>query len=207
MGLSSEDLQGWKWTAVIHPEDVEGIVNKWRASIASGEPFLHEARVRRADGEYRWMLHHIIAERDEHGKIVKWYGSSIDIDDRKQAEERIRQSEMELRQILDFAPQHVCCTWDPMEVVFISTRRRSIITVLLLKSGRAATFASSFIPMIGNVRIAKFKMHSQAGPRSRLEARVRRHDGKYRWFLFRYKPLRDEQGRITRWYVAGDRYR
>src|SRR5260370_40227742 len=58
VGRSPEDLQGWKWTAFIHPEDVEGIVEKWRASLASGEPFLHEARVLRADGEYRWMLHH-----------------------------------------------------------------------------------------------------------------------------------------------------
>ena len=55
-GRPLEDLRGWKWTAVIHPEDVEGIVEKWRASLASGEPFLHEARVLRADGEYRWML-------------------------------------------------------------------------------------------------------------------------------------------------------
>jgi PAS domain S-box-containing protein len=85
-GRSLQDLQGWKWTECIHPDDVEGIVQKWRASATSGEPFLHEARVRRADGEYRWMLHHKVALRDEHGKILKWYGSSIDIEDRKQAE-------------------------------------------------------------------------------------------------------------------------
>ncbi len=86
VGRSLEDLQGWKWTAFIHPEDVKGIVGKWRASLASGEPFLHEARVLREDGEYRWMLHHKVAALDERGKIVKWYGSSIDIEDRKRAE-------------------------------------------------------------------------------------------------------------------------
>src|SRR6267378_3962855 len=58
VGRSLGDLQGWKWTAFIHPEDVEGIVEKWRACLDSGEPFLHETRVLRADGEYRWMLHH-----------------------------------------------------------------------------------------------------------------------------------------------------
>ena len=92
VGRSLEDLQGWKWTAFIHPEDVEGIVEKWRASLASGEPFLHEARVLRADGEYRWMLHHKVAVRDGCGQIVKWYGSSIDIEDRKRAEVQLRQS-------------------------------------------------------------------------------------------------------------------
>jgi formate hydrogenlyase transcriptional activator len=90
VGLSLEDIEGWRWTAAIHPADVEGMVNRWRASLANGEPFVCEARVRRADGEYRWMLHHKIALRDERGKIIKWYGSSIDIEDRKRAEEEIK---------------------------------------------------------------------------------------------------------------------
>jgi PAS domain S-box-containing protein len=106
-GLPIEDLLGWKWTAAIHPEDVEGLVAKLRFSIASGEPFLHEARVRRADGEYRWMLHHKVAVRDEADKIVKWCGSSIDVEDRKWAECRIREQEAELRQMLDLTPQLV----------------------------------------------------------------------------------------------------
>src|SRR5438445_7171392 len=97
VGRPLEDLQGWKWIAFIHPDDVEGIVEKWRVSLASGEPFLHEARVLRADGEYRWMLHHKIAVRDEGGQIVKWYGSSLDIEDRKQAEGQLRRSTQELQ--------------------------------------------------------------------------------------------------------------
>ena len=96
VGRSLEDLQGWKWTAYIHPEDVEGIVERWRASLASGEPFLYEARVLRADSEYRWMLHHKVAMRDGSGQIVKWYGSSIDIEDRKRAEDQLRLSTREL---------------------------------------------------------------------------------------------------------------
>src|SRR5271163_1277967 len=104
VGRSLEDLEDWKWTAFIHPEDVEGIVEKWRASLASGEPFLHEARVLRADGEYRWMLHHKVATRDECGQIVKWYGSSIDIEDRKQAEFKMSGSEAKLRRIIDTIP-------------------------------------------------------------------------------------------------------
>ena len=97
VGLSLGNIEGWKWTTAIHPADVEGILKKWRASLASGEPFLHEARVRRADGEYRWMLHHQIALRDEHGKLVKWYGASIDIEDRKRAEEEIKRLKDQLQ--------------------------------------------------------------------------------------------------------------
>src|SRR5882724_3965010 len=97
VGKPLEHLLGWKWTAFIHPDDVEGIVEKWRASLASGEPFLYEARVLRADGECRWMLHHKVALRNQEGEIVKWYGSSIDIEDRKRAEEQLRRSTQELQ--------------------------------------------------------------------------------------------------------------
>src|SRR5580698_7562915 len=97
VGQSLEALQGWKWTAFIHPEDVEEILEKWRSSLASGEPFLHEARVLRADGEYRWMLHHKVAVRDGRGHISKWYGSSIDIEERKRAEVELRRSTQELQ--------------------------------------------------------------------------------------------------------------
>jgi PAS domain S-box-containing protein len=90
LGVTLDKVTGWKWTTAIHPDDVEGIVERWRVSLASGEPFLYEARVRRADGEYRWMLHHKIALRNEHGTIVKWYGSSIDIEDRMRVEDSLR---------------------------------------------------------------------------------------------------------------------
>jgi len=97
VGKPLEHLLGWKWTAFIHPDDVEGIVEKWRASLASGEPFLNESRVLRADGQYRWMLHHKVALRNQQGEIVKWYGSSIEIEDRKRAEEQLLRSTQELQ--------------------------------------------------------------------------------------------------------------
>ena len=99
VGLSLEDLLGWAWTTVIHPEDLEGIVENWRASLANGKPFVHEARMRRADGKYRWQFLRKVPLRDVHGNIVKWYGSAIDVEDRNRAEEALRMSEREQRRI------------------------------------------------------------------------------------------------------------
>jgi formate hydrogenlyase transcriptional activator len=90
LGVTLDEVAGWKWKAFIHPEDVEGIVVKWQTCLASGETFEYETRVRRADGEYRWMFHRKVPLRDWHGNIVKWYGSSLDIDERKTAEEQSR---------------------------------------------------------------------------------------------------------------------
>ena len=96
-GKSLDDVCGWRWTETVHPDDVAAIVQKWHAALASGEPFEIETRVRRADGSYRALLHRKLPLRDEHGNIVKWFGSSLDIEDRKRAEEQFRRSTQELQ--------------------------------------------------------------------------------------------------------------
>ncbi len=97
IGVTLDKVAGWNWTAYVHPEDVEGILAKWRACLATGEIFEYETRVRRADGEYRWMFHRKVPLRDANGNIVKWYGSSLDIDERKTAEEQLRRNAEELQ--------------------------------------------------------------------------------------------------------------
>jgi PAS domain S-box-containing protein len=86
-GLSVEEAAGSGWEAAVHPEDVKRHTKKWRAAVASGEPFENEARYRRADGEYRWFLVRAVPLRDGGGKICKWYGTKTDIEDRKHAEQ------------------------------------------------------------------------------------------------------------------------
>jgi PAS domain S-box-containing protein len=97
LGATLEQVSGWNWRAFIHPEDVEGIVARWLACLASGEVFEYETRVRSANGEYRWMFHRKVPLRDERGNIVKWYGSSLDIEERKTVEEQLRRNAEELQ--------------------------------------------------------------------------------------------------------------
>ena len=200
VGLSLEDLQGWKWTAAIHPEDSAATLERWRASLTSGEPFLHEARVRRADGEYRWLLHHAIPERDEQGKIVKWYGSSIDIEDRKRAEERLRQEEMELRQIVDVVPQHIFVLEPDGRFLYVN-RRDLEYSGLTLEDVLAPDHLAKVLHPDDLERLQREREQVIAqGIPWESEARLLGKDGQYRWFLIRLNPLRDEQGRIIRWY-------
>jgi len=99
LGVPFEALAGWRWGAVVHSDDVAEVRARWQASLASGEPFECEARVRRADGAYRWMLHRGVSVRDESGQIVKWHGSSIDVDDRVTDQERFEQERERLRRL------------------------------------------------------------------------------------------------------------
>ena len=93
LGVTLDEVAGWNWTAFVHPEDIDGILTKWRACLATGEIFEYETRIRSANGEYRWMFHRQVPLRDTNGNIVKWYGSSLDIEERKTAEVALRNSE------------------------------------------------------------------------------------------------------------------
>ncbi len=97
VGLGFDQMSGSGWTKTIHPDDIESLLSKWRTALKTGEPFLAESRVRRADGQYRWMLHRHAGLFDDHGTIVRWFCSSTDIDDQKRAEATLQQMTDELR--------------------------------------------------------------------------------------------------------------
>jgi PAS domain S-box-containing protein len=92
----SLDQAATAWPRAFHPDDKKGMLQKWGAIRESGQPGELEARLRCFDGEYRWFLFRAEPLRDEAGNIVKWYGSSTDIEDLKRAEEKLRRSEARL---------------------------------------------------------------------------------------------------------------
>jgi PAS domain S-box-containing protein len=91
-GLSQEEAREWGYTTALHPEDYQRLLPKWTASFQSGQIIEDEARLRRADGEYRWFLHRAVPLRNAHGSIVRWYGTSIDIEDRRRAQKLLRRT-------------------------------------------------------------------------------------------------------------------
>ena len=85
-GLMMDRILGWSWVSVLHPDDLSKVAAAWNAAVESGQSMEAETRVRRADGEYRWWFCRNVPLRDDLGSLVKWYGTGIDIDDRKRAE-------------------------------------------------------------------------------------------------------------------------
>jgi PAS domain S-box-containing protein len=92
-GLSSKELLGSGWHSIVHPDDLAKYADEWLLALATGETVESEARVWTAHRDYRWMLIRNVPLRDGPGNIVKWYGTGIDIEDRKRAEEQLRRSE------------------------------------------------------------------------------------------------------------------
>ena len=98
-GFSAAEAEGWGWGSVIHPDDAPGLVEYWQSCLASGTAVDTEARMRRADGVYRWFLFRANPLRDEHGNIVRWYGTNIDIEDRKRASEALDKARSQLAHV------------------------------------------------------------------------------------------------------------
>jgi PAS domain S-box-containing protein len=196
------------WSRTVHPDDIEPAESKWRACIASGEPFEHEYRVRQADGTYRWFMRHRVPLCNEAGQVIRWYGVGYDIEDRKRAEAALRQSETriaaaerELRRTLDSIPT---ITWRaaPNGYVQHLNKRWFEYTGTTPEQVHGWRWKLCVHPDdldhlldIGNQYVA-------TGWSIDAEARVRRHDGTYRWFLFRPAPARDETGKVVGWYGA-----
>src|SRR5258706_10439016 len=88
-------------TRIVHPDDLPRALAQWRPDMAAGKPGEDEIRLRRADGEYRWFLVRTVPLRDEQGNIVKWYGTSTDIDDRKTAADALQGSERKARRLAE----------------------------------------------------------------------------------------------------------
>src|SRR5216683_4353341 len=208
VGLRLEELEGWKWTSAVHRDDVAALVARWRACLASGEPLGFEARVRRADGEYRWMLHQKVAVRDESGHIVKWYGTSTDIEDRRQAEQKLRQvleevrgSEANLRRTIDTVPALVSSFW-PDGSNECMNQRWCDYTGLPHEQSQHEGWQQGVHPDDLPPLMERFRQARALAEPGEIETRLRRHDGVFRWFLVRAEPLRDDTGNIVKWYAT-----
>jgi formate hydrogenlyase transcriptional activator len=202
-GLSPQEAHGWGWQVTIHPEDLPMLMDTWRRLLASGEPGELEARLRRHDGEYRWFLFRVDPFRDQFGNIVKWYGTNTDIDDLKRAQIRLRQDEEELRRIPDAIP-HAIVMMNPDGSSFYANKALLDYTGLSMDEARSADFRTRVFHPEDIERVRESRRSSLIlGAPFENEQRVLGKDGKYRWYLHRYNPFRDAQGRLVRWYTTG----
>ena len=207
-GMSAAQMAGAGWRAAIHPDDLDENDAKWRASVESGEPLESEVRFRRADGQYRWHLNRGLPLRDEAGNIIKWYGVVTDIEDRKRVEEALRRSEhdlqdreRELHEVLDFTPQLIAVTGANRERLYANRFALEYLGISL-DEWKQRSIGSEIHPDDLDRLMSQVEQAWSNGAAYEMELRIRKNDGSYRWFLARYNPVRNDQGEISRWYVA-----
>jgi PAS domain S-box-containing protein len=199
-GLPLDDALGWNWKVVIHPQDLSRFVASWGAALKDGQPMETEIRMRQANGEYRWWFVRNVPLRDELGNIVKWYGTGIDVEDRKRAEQAVWRSEKELRQVIETIPAMAFTALPDGSGTFVSMRWNEY-TGLSVEDRSGSGWQAATHPEDLERYMGKWRISLATGQPFEDEARFRRaSDGTYRWFLIRAVPLRDEQGLIVKWY-------
>jgi len=186
----------------VHPDDRPGFRELAETSIREKAEFEADYRVVHPDGRIRDI--HVIAHPvlSTSGELVEFVGTVIDVTERKRAEEELRRSEMELRQMLDFAPQLIAVFGPNRERLYINRIALDYLG-LSLEEWRQTPHPGAFVHPDDRPRdLDYFDRAVSTGSSYELELRLRKFDGSYRWFLARSNPVLDDKGNVVRWYVA-----
>lgn len=198
-GQTLDELKHWGTSGVIHPDDLPHLVEVFSAAILSGTPYNILQRFRRADGVFRWFENRGFPLRDVNGHIVRWCVLLTDIDERKRAEEALAASERNLNTIINTIPALAWAARADGTADFFNQHYLEYVGLSPEEaSGWGWTAAVHPEDLPGLAATWQNILASQAA--GEAEARLRRHDGEYRWFLFRANPLLDETGAISKWY-------
>ncbi len=138
-GRTFDDMIGMGWQDVIHPDDIARVLETWTRSLSTGDPYEVEFRLRRADGEYHWHIGRAMPERDDSGRLAKWFGSNTDVQDLRAAEEArdraLAEAEAQRQQLYDVfmqvpaaitvleGPEHVFTVVNPRYAVLSGHRK------------------------------------------------------------------------------------
>ncbi len=197
-GATMEDMQGWGWRQLHHPDHAEAVTAKYRASMVTGTAWEDTFPLRGADGAYRWFLSRANPIRDGGGRVLRWLGTNTDISDRRDREAALRRSERRFRSLTEASAAIVWHTPASGEMEAGQTAWAEFTGQDSSQYGgwgwldavhpddRAATAQAWADAMRDTAPYA-------------LEHRVRRHDGQWRWMLARGAPVLDDDGRLDGW--------
>jgi PAS domain S-box-containing protein len=198
-GRTFEELKGWTASDVVHPDDRQSVLERFVRSVQTGEPYINEERHLGLDGAYRWFQVRGKLLRGQDGGVVRWCVLHTDIDERRRAEDAVRSSERDLKLIIDTIPG---LAWSARPDGGADFFNRHYLEFVGLAPERVRDWGwtDAVHPHdLENLATLWRQVLLSEVPGS-AEARLRRHDGEYRWCLFRVDALRDQAGKVVKWY-------
>ncbi len=200
LGVTQQEMGEWTWVSTLHPDDVANAGEAWQRAYENGLEYEIEYRIRRAsDGRYLWHLGRAVPLRDSEGTIIRWFGTCTDIDEQKRAREELRESDLFFRQMIDSLPALV---WTTRPDGYCDLLSRPWVDYSGLPEEEQ--HGDGWMRVIHPDDRERVAESWRAAVEDRavyaLEYRLRRHDGLYRWFRAQGRPIRDERGRIVRWF-------
>jgi len=187
---------------MIHPDDRESVSRAMEEALRGGARYNVEYRLVRPSGEVCIVQSQGDVKRDASSRPSQMFGTIQDITERRNAEDKIREQELELRQMLDLSQQHITVLEPDASRLFINQAALNYFGITL-DEWKNADPRRLIHPDDSERILTEIRSKFSSGVPHETEVRLLGKDGKYRWFLFRRNPLRDEEGRILRWYSAG----
>ena len=194
-GIGREDLPA-NWALVVHPDDISSIRRSWRAALDFGNNFEEAFQLRGGDGTYRWHLGRAVPVRNEAGEITHWCGTSTDIHELKRAQINLEERQQLFQTMADTAPVMIWMTDDAKAYTYFNKGWLDF-TGRALESELGIGWSEGVHPEDVNRGLEIYTEAFDAREPFRMEYRLRRHDGEYRWILDHGAPIFDAAGRFT----------
>jgi len=190
-----------EYMTLVHPDDRKFVTQEIQGMLADHRGFDFTKRIVRPDGAVR-HVRCVGVPTTQGGMVEGFVGTGIDVTDEEELTKALRKSEGELRQVLDLAPQIIGVLGPNRERLYANRVALTYYGVSL-DDWRQRSYRPEVHPDDVDRVTAEIDRSLKSGAAYELEMRLRGGDGTYRWFLVRYNPLRDDQGQIVRWYIAG----
>src|SRR6476660_9238203 len=198
-GTTLEEMQGWGWQKVHHPDEVDRVVERIKVAFATGEPWDDTFPLRSKTGEYRWFLSRALPIFDAEGKVSRWFGTNTDITEQRQIEQALREKERQFRTLANSIPQ---LAWmaDRQGYIFWYNDRWYDYTGTTLEEMQGWGWQKVHHPDEVARVVERIKVAFATGGPWEVTFPLRSKTGEYRWFLSRALPIIDAEGKVARWF-------
>ena len=197
-GKTPEQMEGWGWETVHDPQILPKVMERWQESMRTGEPLDMEFPLLGSDGVYRSFLTRVLPLRDSEGQVVRWFGTNTNIEALRRAQDVLVESERKFRELAETLPELLWVADSEGRIVYYNPQWHTF-TGLAEGEGLADSWVTLIHPEEIEHLFKTWQTSLANGQHYECEARVRRYDGAYRWFLHRAEPVRDPQGKVVKW--------
>ncbi|NJW51547.1 CheR family methyltransferase [Salinimicrobium oceani] len=189
------------WSDFVHHNDLQKVLKSWRRSLESGESFAQECRLKSANGTYNWFLIKALPLFSTDGEIIKWFGSSTNIELQKEAEQALFKSREHFKELAELIPEKVSYA-DPVGNVEYYNRSWLQYTGLNLQELKDSGWIKIIHPDERRKVVESWKACLASGSDFEVEMRCLNRKGEYKWHLSRAVPVKDDTGKVKKWIAA-----